>query len=92
MQTHTHTHSLGTQPHSWEPASSTPTKLAQFLIVQGGNAAAAMGIAGSVLHHPPGALQSEGPALDSVALHLHLPALPSQPSLCRPNLSVPSFP
>lgn len=50
---HTHTHSLGTQPHSWGPASSTPTKLAQFLLVRGGNAAAAMDMAGPVLHHAP---------------------------------------
>ena len=41
---------------------------------------------------PPGALQSQGPAFGSVAPRLHLPPWPSQPSLCRTNLSVPSFP
>lgn len=89
--THTYTHSSGTQPHSWGPASSTPTKLAQFLIVRGENAAAAMDIAGPVLHHFPGALQSEGPAFDSVALRLHLPdGLPSPASAGQSSLSVPS--
>ena len=89
--THTYTHSSGTQPHSWGPASSTPTKLAQFLIVRGGNAAAAVDIAGPVLHHLPGALQSEGPAFDSVALRLHLPdGLPSPASAGQSSLSVPS--
>ena len=89
--THTHTH-WAHNPIPGDQLAAPLTKLAQFLIVRGGNAASAMDIAGPILHHPPGALQSEGPAFDSVALRLHLPAWPSQPSFCRPNLSVPSFP